>query len=61
MSGYTDVKALMELTGASKSKAYAVIAKLNAELAEQGYIVFSGKCPTEYVYSRLGLNKKCAF
>ena len=40
---YLTAKDIMELLGVSKSKAYGLIRKLNAELEAEGYIVITGK------------------
>lgn len=44
---------LSNLLGVSKSKAYKIIRALNKELAEEGYITISGKCPLSYVEERV--------
>lgn len=53
---YYSWRDIAELTGVSKSKAYELIAVLNKELIEQGYIVpKSGQVPIKYAIRRLGL------
>ncbi len=40
---YLTANDITELLGISKTKAYSIIRKLNAELEAEGYIVISGK------------------
>lgn len=44
---YVDANELVQTLGICKSKAYAIIRKLNRELEKQGYITIAGKCPRE--------------
>lgn len=47
---------ICELTDVKKSKAYEIIAQLNRELIEQGYIIpKAGRVPKGYANKRLGL------
>ena len=39
---------LMHILPVGRSKAYDIIKKLNAELAENGYVVISGCVPVKY-------------
>ena len=48
----TDVMALLEC---SESFAYKVMAEINAELKEQGYITVRGKVPKSYFEKKLCL------
>lgn len=45
---YVDASELVQTLGICKSKAYAIIRKLNQELEKQGYITVAGKCPRKY-------------
>lgn len=45
---YITAKQIEPILGVGRTKAYAIIKKLNKELSEMGYITVSGKCPTEY-------------
>lgn len=45
---YVDASELVQTLGIFKSKAYAIIRKLNQELEKQGYITVAGKCPRKY-------------
>lgn len=46
---YVDANELVQTLGICKSKAYAIIRKLNRELEKQGYIIIAGKCPRKYL------------
>lgn len=39
---FAKAEEVQELLGVSRAEAYRIIKKLNAELAQQGYIVISG-------------------
>ena len=41
--------------GVSKSKAYAIIRKLNEELQSAGYLIISGKVPRDYYRKRFNI------
>ena len=41
-----------ELIGVSVSKAYQIIAQMNSELKEKGYLVQRGRVPIAYVNDR---------
>lgn len=45
---YVTVNEVSQVLGVSRSKAYQIIRKMNAELKEMGYITVSGKCPIQY-------------
>ena len=45
---YVDANELVQTLGICKSKAYAIIRKLNRELEKQGYITIAGKCSRKY-------------
>lgn len=45
---YVDANELVQTLGICKSKAYAIIWKLNRELEKQGYITIAGKCSRKY-------------
>lgn len=45
---YVDANELVQTLGICKSKAYAIIRKLNRELETQGYITIAGKCSRKY-------------
>lgn len=55
--GYIGVKEVMSITGASRASAYAVLAKLNTELSQKGFLTFSGRVPRRYFLKRTGLEK----
>ena len=58
MKIYYTASDIAEMLGVSKSKAYALIKKLNQELDQEGYLVISGKVPTAYFAQRwFGLEK----
>lgn len=41
-----------KLLGVSKSKSYEIIAQLNQELQEKGYLTLRGKVEKRYLYER---------
>lgn len=45
---YITAEQIQTILGVGRTKAYAIVRKLNKELADMGYITVSGKCPTEY-------------
>ena len=45
---YVDANELVQTLGICKSKAYAIIRKLNRDLEKQGYITIAGKCSRKY-------------
>lgn len=47
--GVEEVKQVLQI---KDSKAYAVIRKLNAELAQKGYLTVRGKVPEKYLLER---------
>lgn len=47
-----DVRDICNELGVSRSKAYAIIRKLNEELRKAGYFVISGKVPRDYYEKR---------
>ena len=58
MKIYYDAFDISEMLGISKSGAYNLIKELNQELAQEGYLVISGKVPTAYFAKRwFGLEK----
>lgn len=54
---YLGVAEVQQLLKVGKSKAYAVIRELNAELGKQGYMTISGKIPEKYLMERFYLDK----
>ena len=42
----------------SERHAYAVIAELNTELKEKGYIIRTGRIPRKYFFERTGLTEQ---
>ena len=50
---FYDVGQVMEMLGVSKSKAYAIIQKLNRELKDKGYITFAGKVNRAYFREKI--------
>lgn len=50
---YYNATDVQELLGVSKSKSYAIIRKLNLELAAKGYIVTSGRVPKKYLEEKI--------
>ena len=49
---------VMEILGCGQTKAYAIIRKLNAELAEKGVLkdsLMGGRVPEKYFYERVFL------
>ena len=58
MRVYYTASDVSEMLGVSKAKAYGLIKKLNQELAQERYLVISGKVPTAYFAKRwFGLEK----
>lgn len=49
------VSDVMAMTNYSKSKSYKIIAQLNRELEEQGYMTFDGRVPRKYFERRTGI------
>lgn len=49
---YYSAQELAELLGVSTGHAYKIIRKLNEELAKEGFLTLSGKCPRKYFESR---------
>ncbi len=54
MIGVKEVAALLEV---SESKAYAVIRRLNRELAEEGFLTVRGRVPESYLKKRFHLDE----
>ena len=54
------VEEVAQELGVSKSYAYKIVQKLNAELAEKGYVVISGRVNKQYFMERTcyGADKK---
>lgn len=46
---YITASELAESLGVSLGQAYKIIRQLNSELAKEGYITVSGKCPRRYL------------
>lgn len=46
-------KEVAELCGISESSAYKIIARLNKELKDKGYLTFSGKVSRAYFNDRM--------
>ena len=44
--------AVAKLLGVNQKKAHEIIRKLNEELAEKGYLTFSGRIPRKYLEER---------
>lgn len=57
---YYSAQQICELVGCCKSKAYEVIAMMNAELKEKGFITFRGKVPRKYADERLNIVREVA-
>lgn len=55
---YYGAKDIIALTGCPRTKAYEVIAQLNAELEEQGFITFKGRTPRRYAEERLNITRE---
>ena len=53
---YLTVNDVMACIGVGRSKAYAIIRELNAELDQDGYITVSGKIPERKFRERLYLS-----
>lgn len=49
---FITTKELAEMLSISKGHAYKVIHNLNEELAQQGYLTFSGRIPRKYLEER---------
>ena len=45
---YYTAAEVAEMVGVGRTSAYAIIKKLNQELAKAGYLVVDGKLPKEY-------------
>lgn len=45
---YITAEQIQAVLGVGRTKAYAIVRKLNAELTDMGYITVAGKCPLEY-------------
>lgn len=52
---WISAKELAETLNVSLSKAYKIIATLNQELADQGYLTIPGKIPVTYMRERFYL------
>lgn len=55
---YYSAKDIIALTGCPRTKAYEVIAQLNAELEEKGFITFKGRTPRRYAEERLNITRE---
>lgn len=53
---YYDFHDIMDVLGISKTSAYKVIATLNNELVEQGYMIVKGKVYRQYFEKRYYYN-----
>lgn len=49
---FVTAQELAEMLRISKGHAYKVIHRLNEELAQQGYLTFSGRIPRKYLEER---------
>ncbi len=49
-ASFMKVDEVAQELGVSKSYAYKIVQKLNAELAEKGYVVISGRVNKQYFY-----------
>lgn len=45
---YITAEQIQAVLGVGRTKAYAIVRKLNTELTDMGYITVAGKCPLEY-------------
>lgn len=45
---YITAEQIQTVLRVGRTKAYAIVRKLNTELADMGYITVEGKCPLEY-------------
>lgn len=52
---YFNAKEIAEIMDCSERHSYSVIAELNAELKEKGYIIRTGRIPRKYFFERTGL------
>ncbi len=50
--GFITAEELAGMLKISKGHAYKVIHKLNEELEQQGYLIFSGRIPRKYLEER---------
>lgn len=59
-ASFMKVDEVAQELGVSKSYAYKIVQKLNAELAEKGYVVISGRVNKQYFMERTcyGADKK---
>lgn len=48
---------VMQITGLAKTKAYAIIRQLNAELEEKGVMTVQGRVNRKYFLKRFGLDE----
>ena len=55
---YYNAAHIIELTGCARTKAYEVIAQLNAELEAKGYVTFRGRVPKRYAEERLFIERE---
>ena len=55
MNGFIRAKEVGELLQCSECMAYKIIARLNKELQEKGYITISGRISKSYLYERMGI------
>ena len=55
---FIDYEIVMELLGVKKTKAYDIIAKLNKELEEKGFLTQRGRVVATYFYERYGVDYK---
>lgn len=55
---YYGAEDIIALTGCSRTKAYEVIAQLNVELEEKGFITFKGRAPRRYTEERLNITRE---
>lgn len=49
---FMNVEEVAEELGVSKSYAYKIVQKLNAELKEKGYLTISGRINKQYFYEK---------
>lgn len=57
MTGFIRAKEVEELLQCSSAMAYRIIARLNKELEDQGYITISGRISKSYLYERMGIRE----
>ena len=55
MTGFIRAKEVCELLQCSTAMAYRIIARLNKELEDQGYITISGRISKDYLCERMGI------